>query len=243
MKAVIYIRTFTEDPDDVNNLIKQNTEPKKLIVNQGYIYQKTYSDSDCSGKTAIDDRIGLSVLLNHAKEKKFDILVIYSINVLAQTRELLKEIYSKLVELQIKVVSCAENLDSLDILQVVKKQVRISDLIPKFVPFGYKRDGIKILIEENKANTVRLIFKLHCVDLHNVHQITKLLNEKELPTPRNNFKWSDNVVKGIIDNKYKYDGGIIGEAEETVVRWPKILQDTHVLPRKTVKKVYQTIDR
>lgn len=242
MRAVVYVRTF-EDDEDCTNIVKLNKEPKKLIASENLTYISTYSDIECSGKTDISERRDLKNLFNDAKEKKFDIVVIYSIGVLAQTRELLKKIYSGLIELGVKVISCTEKLESLDILQVARKHVSVADLLPKAIPYGYKRVGNEFVIDERAAKTIRLIFEYHCVNLYSINKIKNLLNEKGIMTSRGGNTWHVSVVEHIIKNKYKYDGGIIGEAEEKVVRWPRILDEKWVLPNKVVRNKNRTIEK
>jgi DNA invertase Pin-like site-specific DNA recombinase len=66
------------------------------------------------------------------------------------------------------------------------------------IPYGYYYENGKLIINENEANQVKKIFNLY-LDGNSMMKISKLLNEKNIPTKRNK-KWGAQTISTILKN-------------------------------------------
>ena len=96
----------------------------------------------------------------------------------------------------------------------------------KYLPYGYKRVNKKLEIEEEEANVVKRIFKLHRIG-NGTSRIAGILNQEKVPTRYNksaekpvkvggllrdgaSFKWASGTIYSILTNRV-----YIGEKEGT----------------------------
>jgi len=113
MNCVIYIRTSTKKQTEKGNgLSGQEDECKKIINSKKWNYLKTYSDKSISGNKNRTLRPGLNSLLEDAKNKKFEKILIYSLDRLGRGENLLIEIIKEITEIyKISIFSCLENVN------------------------------------------------------------------------------------------------------------------------------------
>lgn len=89
--------------------------------------------------------------------------------------------------------------------------------------YGYQHNASgRLVIDEQKARTVRLIFMLSA-DGYSLAQITDELERQRVPSPRGNVKWSRETIRKILANE-KYTGNVM-------------LQKTYVADYLTHKQV------
>ncbi len=87
------------------------------------------------------------------------------------------------------------------------------------VPYGYIRSENGILIVEQQARVVRLIFSDHR-QKDSLRTIAERLNQAHIPGPRGGI-WHHTSVREILRNQESYEGGYRGNS---LFRWPPILR-------------------
>ena len=247
MRAAIYTRVSTSNQAEKGyGLDVQLAKCKNMCEQKGYNIVKTYSDGGVSGTVAPTQRKEFSKLLEDAKESKFDILVFYCFDRLARELRIFLEIVDELRKLEIKIVSCKEDIDTstdtgdfmLNIygsianleLRTIKTRLTsgknqkrlINGYVGGKLPFGYKAVNKEVIIDDSKIDLIKEIFTCYDKLDMSFHKIAKYLNDSNLPTPSGKGKWHAKTVSRIIDNKEKYQGSIMNE-NENGVRWPRIL--------------------
>ncbi|HAJ77751.1 MAG TPA: recombinase family protein [Clostridiales bacterium] len=81
---------------------------------------------------------------------------------------------------------------------------KVSLAYSRFLGYDKGEDG-KLVINEEEAKTIKLIFKYY-LNGYSFHTIANLLTEQGLKTPAGKDKWSQTTIKGILTNeKYKGD--------------------------------------
>ena len=68
------------------------------------------------------------------------------------------------------------------------------------LPYGYVLDGEKIVIHEERADTVRSIFEYYLAGA-SLGKIVDMLFAKDIPSPTGNSKWSMAAVDKLLANK------------------------------------------
>lgn len=110
MNAAIYIRVSTKPQAERFGLLYQENIAKVLIARNGWNFTKTYEDRGLSGSCGPDVRAGLRYLLEDAASKLFDKLVIYSVDRLGRSQDVIENIYDELTKHNVEIVSCTEVL-------------------------------------------------------------------------------------------------------------------------------------
>ncbi|MFE4202129.1 recombinase family protein [Aneurinibacillus aneurinilyticus] len=68
-------------------------------------------------------------------------------------------------------------------------------------PYGYRIERGNVVINEDEAEIVRLIYKWRFTDGMTMDQIAGILNFMAIPTQRNGKKWVHNTVRKILRNE------------------------------------------
>ncbi len=68
------------------------------------------------------------------------------------------------------------------------------------LPYGYVLDGEKIVIHEERADTVRSIFEYYLAGA-SLGKIVDMLFVKGIPSPTGNLKWTRAAVDKLLTNK------------------------------------------
>ena len=248
-KAVIYIRVSTETQLKGHGLDSQLEKCMKTIEFKNWEYLKTYEDKAVSGTKENMEREGMSKMLEDAKKRLFDIIVIYKLDRLGRTSSIVVETVKYIVnELEINLVSCSEDIDTTrpsgrlalnmfgsiaeyekDIIverltmgreQILKKRGETGGLLV----YGFTREeGKKIGIDKEKAEVVKKIFQDYENGI-NMEQIAKNLNELKIQPPRSEM-WRSSAIRKIIGNREKYEGCVRSGKNNENERWPTILKD------------------
>jgi site-specific DNA recombinase len=207
---------------------------------------KIYIDDGVSGTTKPLERKGLSELIHDADNKKFTVVVFYSLDRIARNTRISANIIDYFEENNIEFISCRENIDNstsqgkfmLNVhsaineleLSTIKNRLTMGREMRKIkdgdmggsLPYGYKRSDKGIIIDPDQAEIVRGIFYSYYTNNFTVNKIANILNKQETPTGRKGTKWYDTTVKSILNNKNKYEGGIRNNNENDIC-WPIIL--------------------
>ena len=209
-RAVIYIRVSTDkQAKEGHGLEAQEEECMRNIVFRKWKYLKTYSDEAISGTKENSEREGMTELLEDAKNRLFDIVVIYKLDRLGRTATIVVNTVKYIIdELNLRLISCSEDIDTSkpagrlaltlfagiaeyekDIIverlamgreHVLKTKGETGGLIN----YGYVREEGKIVgISAEKANIVQKIISEY-EDGKSLEQLTRDLNNMEIPAPK-----------------------------------------------------------
>lgn len=107
-RCVLYSRVSTEKQQCLNQIIEMTEYTKRSDLQ----IVKTYQDESTSSKKEISQRTQLSQMLSDANLKKFDVLIVSSIDRLARNTKECIEIVNHLNELQIDIVFLRESVDT-----------------------------------------------------------------------------------------------------------------------------------
>jgi site-specific DNA recombinase len=135
-------------------------------------------------------------------------------------------------------------------------------ILPPNTPFGYARKDGQLVICEDEASTVRLIFNwyLHGYGedgLVGIYKITNKLNELGIPNPKPKLghgidRWHKNTVKGVLANELyigkayygktrMVDGKSVNQPHELWI--PIDVPDLAIIDRKTFEAVQAKVEK
>ena len=242
-RAAVYIRVSTGHQEDKYGLAYQERLTKKLISDKSWCFTKVYEDRGISGTKGPDIRHGLRYLLDDAKNNLFDIVVVYNLDRLSRSKDLTYTMLDILKSDKIEIVSCTEDLSNeLEMsinysekelktikarLAMGREQKRIeTGYIGGKLPYGYFIVDNNIEINLDHAHVVRSIYHAYHTKKISLRQISILLSDEKIKSPLGKNDWNKTTIGIILDNKDKYEGGIIND-NENGIRWPKILTEKY----------------
>ena len=257
-KAAIYVRVSTNlQAEKGYGLEAQITACRKMCEIKNYDIVDIYSDDGVSGTKDALERDAFKKLLTDAENNKFSVLVFYAFDRLARDIRVFINIIDGLKKLNIKIVSCKEQIDtttdsgefmmniyaSVNQLELKTIKARLamgreekrkeSGYVGGYLPYGYSMIDKKIEINPEHANIVRAIFNACHVLKLSYREIARRLTNDGVPPPIRAKKWHQTSVISVLDHKEKYEGSLI-YGNENDVRWPKILDKIYP-PRPTRK--------
>lgn len=242
--ACAYIRVSTDyqieySPDSQIKLIKEYAKKNNLLLPSDLIYR----DEGISGRKA-DKRPAFKNMLADAKQKKFEVILIYNTSRFARNHEESIVYRSMLKREGIEVLSITQpNVDpktdilmnalyavmderySLDLSENVKRGMREKAMRGEFLgstPYGYKVIEKKKtpIIDDEESKVVRLIFNNFIEHKKSPFNIARLLNNMGLKTARGG-QWERRGVEYILKNKF-YCGIITwNKKEDCIIRHGK----------------------
>lgn len=245
IKTSIYIRVSTEKQVGGFSLEIQEEKCRNMAKVKDWVVTKVYSDAGVSGTLNPDDRPGLNQLIQDAKDKLFDSVIIYSLDRLGRTSSLVLNLIDRFKEMGIKLSSCKESLDTSTptgaffvnmisaIVQLERDNIvsRTKEGIEKrkkldgdgggILPYGYTRKDNEVVINPDEAEIVKLIFKLKRVYRLTQMKIVKHLNKEGIKSPRGT-EWQQGTISKILQKAPIYEGGLRNN-NENGIHWPKII--------------------
>lgn len=241
IKAAIYVRVSTEeqarDGLSITAQIKTLTQYCELYNINIY---NIYKDLGLSGKS-IEKRESLNELLKDAKNKHFDIVIVWKISRLSRSLKDLLMIIDFFECYNIDFISYSEKLDTST--PVGRMTLQLLGSIAEFerntivenvklglkefanrggkstTVLGYDNINKKLIKNTNEAEIVIKIFQLYIDENYNLSKIAKVVNENGYRTKRGNLFKSDSVAV-IIDNPVYigYNRHNVGKSEEKVIK-------------------------
>ena len=103
--AVGYARFSTQKQEGGFSIESQDREIRDLAARKGWKYLRTYVDEAVSGATPPEERPGLTELLDDARSKKFDIVMVFDSSRLARDQRIFWNVVGELKELGIRYVT------------------------------------------------------------------------------------------------------------------------------------------
>ncbi|MFH1386620.1 MAG: recombinase family protein [bacterium] len=232
MKTAIYTRVSTEDQVREGYSLEVQREYLTNYSNQqGYELYEVYTDEGISAGTT--DRPALQKLLKDAKQKKFDLVMVYKIDRLSRRLKDLIEIVDQLESCGVGFKSATEPFDTTNSAgKLMFQQLgsfaefernRLAERVfpgmvksvqngnwhgSKNCPTGYTYNKEKKLLEVNKreANIVRLIYKLY-LEGKSTTDIAEYLNKSKHETRVGRYFYAK-YIRDILRNRL-YIGEIV----------------------------------
>lgn len=246
IKTAIYLRVSTDEQvKNGNGLDYQLEECKKLCAFKRLNVVKIYREEGVSGTTELNSRPMFNQLLKDLEAGLFKVLVTYSLDRIARKTRIILNLYHDLEKQHgFEIIFCRESIDTTtgngqlmltmcagmseyELSMIISRMKLGKELKKKKdgyvggrLPYGYVKSDNKIIVDEYKGKVVKYIFDLS-FHKNNPNQITKLLNDNNIPGPTGS-KWYRKTVNLILNNKDKYEGGLINNNENNI-RWPEII--------------------
>lgn len=228
LKACVYTRVSTsEQAMEGYSIEEQERMCKAAIVSKGWEYIGTYSDPGISGRTM--DRLGLQKMIRAIERGEIQAVVIYKLDRLSRKqRDTMTIIEDIFLENDVDLVSLNETLDTstpwgramIGILssfnQMESENIQMRTAMGKEAkatkggyaggkpPLGYKSVNGELVVVEEEAEVVRLIYKLRKDGMTMVN-IAEELNRRGLKTKQGN-EFRHSAIQGILNNKEMYLG-------------------------------------
>lgn len=237
MKYAIYARVSTnlEAQDTSFDAQTRDLQNRVKVLYPELKLYKVYSDHGISGTK--EERPDFQQMISDAKEHMFSVIVTKSISRFARNTKVLLNTLDELNKCDVKVIFLEENIDTsqasqkflLTVLGALaemestntKEHKRESRNIrwasgkiamPNQLPMGYKFVDGQIVIDEEEAKTVRLIFADY-LNHKSTLQIQRKLTAKNIKS-KHGSPWQIMTIKRMLKNQ-KYVGIFIEKDKET----------------------------
>jgi len=251
LQAAIYIRVSTDkQAEEGFGLDLQEKECRETVAYNRWNFVKLYKDDGYSGMLPANERPAMKELLEDARDDKFNIVVVYSLDRIGRTLSIITEIVDELERFKIGVAAKRNNFDTstpmgkftmqiiggvaeLDRKALIEKMTKGRTERRKqkgysggLCPYGYRLIDCKnekkkeIDINKLEACVVRKIFAFKAEGLGPT-QIASKLNEEGI-APKKAMKWSRQTIYKILSRKADYEGGLMNNNVNGIT-WPKIL--------------------
>lgn len=204
MRAWLYYRLSRDEDEELNSLTNQRSIIAGYAEKNGFTIAGESFDDNVSGMHF--DRDGIEKICEAVEQNQIDAVIVKDLSRLGRHRTQTAVFIDYLKKHDVRVISVTENIDTSnenDDLVIGMKQI-INDMYAKdasrkirstyrqkqkegiviISPFGYFKDKNtrQVVIVEEAADTVRLIFKLY-LDGYGFKQIAKKLNADGVHTP------------------------------------------------------------
>lgn len=204
MRAWLYYRLSRDEDEELNSLTNQRSIIAGYAEKNGFTIAGESFDDNVSGMHF--DRDGIEKICEAVEQNQIDAVIVKDLSRLDRHRTQTAVFIDYLKKHDVRVISVTENIDTSnenDDLVIGMKQI-INDMYAKdasrkirstyrqkqkegiviIPPFGYFKDKNtrQVVIVEEAADTVRLIFKLY-LDGYGFKQIAKKLNADGVHTP------------------------------------------------------------
>lgn len=229
IKVYSYTRVSTTMQVDGYSLDAQKEKIERLAMMSGYKIVKYYSDEGKSGKS-IEGRPEFMQMLKDIEEEKDGIkyVIVFKLSRFGRnTLDILKSL-DVMKKHDVHLISVEDNLYSdspagkimisilSSIAEIERENILVQTMAGRmekarqgkwnggFAPYGYKLEHGNLIINEEEADAIRIIFDKYAnTDMGSV-AITKYLARNEIKkNPRQNGKnefFSETMVRGILDN-------------------------------------------
>ena len=230
-KAAAYLRVSTEEQaTHGHGLGNQERAGRAFATSQGYDLVDVVTDPGVSGATRPADRPGFGKLLELAEAKAFSVLLVYKFDRLARQIVFAVTAVNDLSErFGVVIRSVTEPIDTATPMgrtvfailagmaeaerQAIterthggrREKASKGGLACGVAPLGYRAEGKSLVVVDDEAETIRLIFGLRSEGLI-LQRIADRLNAGRVPTRRGG-KWRPSQVAYILDNP-KYRGAV-----------------------------------
>ena len=251
LRVTFYARVSTDRYEQLNSLENQVMYFENFIKEQeNWIFVEGYVDEGISG-TSVKKREDFLRMVDDAKKKKFDLILTKEISRFSRNTLDSIKYTQKLLSCGVGVHFLSDNINTFQpdselrltiMSSIAQEEIR---KLSERVRFGYKRSvekGIvpgsnniygytknkgKLVIDEEQAKSIRLIFETYVSENIGVHRLGFKLFEEYGVTNYSGKPIAGSVIKNIIRNP-KYKGYFCAHKETTV--------DYHDRKRKRFKR-------
>ena len=245
VNCAIYIRVSSDrQVKEGNGLEVQRKKCEAMALIKSWNVVGVFSDEGLSGIIVPDKRPGLKKLLTEIESGKIKGVIIYSLDRLGRTFEIITETINYIENLGCKIISCSEIIDNstitgkflLNVMSAMsefdrEKMLKHLDYgrkerynkdgdIGGVIIYGYRRNNNNVEIHEYNSSIVKYIYECYSLNM-SFTKISNKLNEKNIPSPANK-KWYPRSISRIIEYKDIYLGG---KRNNSNFYWPVILSE------------------
>lgn len=253
LKAAIYVRvSTTKQVNEGFGLDSQKHRCSMMAQMKGWTIIKTYEDAGISGTLDSEQRDGLRTMLEDAKNKVFDVLIFYSLDRLGRTTSIVLKTIEELTNMEIKIVSCKESIDTSSptgvfvltifaalaqlerdtivsrMVEGKKERIKLDGECGGGLPYGYLRVDGKVGVDPYKSQIVNSVFDAYFINKLSMKKIATSFNDQKVPAPKGD-KWHPQTIHKILSNRDKYSGA---SRNDSKVNWPVILINRYPEKRK-----------
>lgn len=279
LNVVFYGRVSTENEEQLQSLNSQIEYFTKFInQNKDWELCGKYIDEGITG-TSIKKRIAFQQMMQDAKEHKFDLILTREVSRFARNTVDTLQYTRELKSLGIGVIFTLDNIDTRDkdgelrltiMASLAQEEARKTSNNVKWKHehlmrqgavfgnsniFGYDVVDKKLIINQEQAEVVKLIYKLY-LDGLGYRRIQKELIDNEFKTATGKYNWSFTVVRDILLNE-KYTGKLVQKKYVTLDYLDKvktknkntedliIVENNHdpIISEETFQAVQQEMER
>jgi len=226
IRLVGYCRVSTENQKEEGTIEIQEKALKQYGNKNNFELVKIFKDEGVSGSRELENRPGLAKLFNFIETNEgIEGVLIFKLDRLARDLYIQEHLIKKLDLLKIKLVSINEpDLDSNDPMRKAFRQFMgiVSELEKAFITLrltggrinkaqkggfaggspalGYISKNKELIIDQEKAEVIRMIFKMKRYKKMGLREIARVLNERGIPTSGDKGKWHGRTIKYILEN-------------------------------------------
>ncbi|WP_181410284.1 recombinase family protein [Paenibacillus sp. tmac-D7] len=260
MRYAIYARVSTTLDSQKDSIVNQISYFHRYVDEKGGTIYDVYKDEGVSGVN-VKNRREMQRLLKDARAKRFDYILFKSISRFARDNQDGINMKREMDELGIGMIFMEQNIDTLSVdefqfmvyLSFAQKESEGTSARVKWgrrekairgefngslPPFGYKRDGNNLVLDEQYVSIAKDIFRLYLYEGWGLSRISKYLCDHKVPTPRTiagaknaGELWQQSTIKLILTNP-AYMGHMIQHRSE--VRSIRIKKRTIIEPEKQI---------
>jgi len=226
IRLVGYCRVSTDNQKEEGTIEIQVKALKQYGNKNNFELIKIFKDEGVSGSSELENRAGLAELFNFIEDNKgVEGVLIFKLDRLARDLYIQEHLIKKLELLNIELISIKEpDLSSKDPMRKAFRQFMgiVSELEKAFITLrltggrinkaqkggfaggstalGYISKNKKLVIDQEQAETIRLIFKMKRHKKMSLREIARELNKLNIPTSSGKGKWYGRTVKYILEN-------------------------------------------
>ena len=251
--AVIYAR-YSSDSQTEQSIEGQLRVCEEFAQRNDLVILNTYIDRAMTGTN--DNRPDFQQMIKDSANKEWQYVIVYKLDRFSRNKYETAKNKKTLKDNGVKLLSAMENIPdtpegiilesllegmaeyySAELAQKVKRGMHETRIKGNYqgggLPFGYKIEGRKIVIDDTKVDIVRYIFKQYAMGKF-VRNIIEELNQKGIY--KNGKPFAVNTIYGILKNE-RYTGKYTKDNEVYTNMFPRIIDDETFMKVKARSRV------
>ena len=227
LKVTYYARVSTDKYEQLNSLENQVTYYENYIKeNSKWTFVEGYVDEGISG-TSTNKRDSFKRMIRDAKLGKFNLIITKEISRFARdtldsisfTRKLLEygvgvffqydhiNTFNNDSELRLTIMASIAQEEVRKLSERVKfgfqRSIENGKVLGNDAIWGYKKDNCKLVIVENEAKFIKVLFELYASGKYGFHKLSKKLSELGYLNKKGKLYDKDSLKRMIENPKYK----------------------------------------
>ena len=248
--AAAYCRE--SESDAITALCNQSDIVKKFIYSrQDLKFYAEYNDLGYTGRNF--DRPGWQRLITDLNAGKFECIVVREMSRLGRNYIETAAVVEMLAEKKIRLIGIWDNVDTAKAAPGEAFQVQLENvvndmyvrdtsrkvhsafdnlrkqglLLPTVIPYGYKRSGTQMIVDEETAPVVQRIFHEYSIG-SGFTEIARGLTIDHIPSPRGAEKWTPQTIRAILANRMYTGEYVSGRQRQELHKRRNMPEDTWV---------------